>query len=330
MHDVIVIGAGPSGSVAAQILGDEKDVLILDKSDFPRDKVCGGAVTNRLIEKFDIPRSYLSDIRFCKINVGDNQTIEHEVEGVYTLNRKVLDNFLFEKAKKKSSFEKNKVIGLEQDGKKVTVKTEDGQEIESKYVILASGVKDNIMKKRCGMCFSVELPYVLEENTMKIYMGDFKGYAWIFSKKGSSSVGVGTMGKDLTILKEKMRRMLEKEHIGDISSVISNSVYTPIPNWEGKLKTGTGRILIVGDKGGFCNPLSGKGIYYSMLSGYHAANSILIAKDGKALDKYNTLCNLLEWKFELFNLLSGIVEKNTSLAYNLCKNRKLFENLVLH
>src|SRR5882757_7406615 len=46
--DVIVVGAGPSGSSAAYWLaGSGLDVLVLEKAQFPREKVCGDGLTPR-------------------------------------------------------------------------------------------------------------------------------------------------------------------------------------------------------------------------------------------------------------------------------------------
>ena len=46
--DVIVVGAGPDGSATAAYLADHGlDVLLLEKSAFPRDKICGDGLTPR-------------------------------------------------------------------------------------------------------------------------------------------------------------------------------------------------------------------------------------------------------------------------------------------
>lgn len=46
--DVIVVGAGPGGSTAARYLADRGlDVVLLEKSHFPREKVCGDGLTPR-------------------------------------------------------------------------------------------------------------------------------------------------------------------------------------------------------------------------------------------------------------------------------------------
>ena len=49
--DAIVIGAGPAGSTAAYLLASKGfKVLILDKSTFPRDKLCGGLLTWKTVK----------------------------------------------------------------------------------------------------------------------------------------------------------------------------------------------------------------------------------------------------------------------------------------
>ena len=48
--DVIVVGAGPGGSVTAMLLARQGwDVLLLDRARFPREKVCGDGLTPRAV-----------------------------------------------------------------------------------------------------------------------------------------------------------------------------------------------------------------------------------------------------------------------------------------
>jgi geranylgeranyl reductase family protein len=49
--DVVVVGAGPAGSTAATVLARAGlDVLLLEKTEFPREKVCGDGLTPRAVK----------------------------------------------------------------------------------------------------------------------------------------------------------------------------------------------------------------------------------------------------------------------------------------
>lgn len=50
--DVIIVGAGPGGSTAAYHLASHgRSVLLLEKADFPREKVCGDGLTPRAVKQ---------------------------------------------------------------------------------------------------------------------------------------------------------------------------------------------------------------------------------------------------------------------------------------
>ncbi len=49
--DVVVVGSGPAGAFTAALLaGKNHDVLLVDKDDFPRDKICGDALPAEALE----------------------------------------------------------------------------------------------------------------------------------------------------------------------------------------------------------------------------------------------------------------------------------------
>src|SRR6185503_17772982 len=50
--DVLVVGAGPAGSTVAHHLAQAGvDVLVLEKTTFPREKVCGDGLTPRAVKQ---------------------------------------------------------------------------------------------------------------------------------------------------------------------------------------------------------------------------------------------------------------------------------------
>jgi geranylgeranyl reductase family protein len=79
--DVIVVGAGPAGSTAATMLARSgADVLLLEKSTFPRDKVCGDGLTPRGVKQVlalgvDVSSDVWVKNRGLRV-VGGNVTIE--------------------------------------------------------------------------------------------------------------------------------------------------------------------------------------------------------------------------------------------------------------
>ncbi len=53
--EVLIIGGGPAGSTLARALKQAgKDVVIMDKAEFPRDKVCAGWVTPAVMQELEI------------------------------------------------------------------------------------------------------------------------------------------------------------------------------------------------------------------------------------------------------------------------------------
>src|SRR5437763_15431210 len=53
-HDVLVVGAGPSGSACAYWLADAGyDVMLLERKRFPREKTCGDGLTPRAVRQLD-------------------------------------------------------------------------------------------------------------------------------------------------------------------------------------------------------------------------------------------------------------------------------------
>ncbi|MFO8016932.1 MAG: geranylgeranyl reductase family protein [Candidatus Woesearchaeota archaeon] len=117
-------------------------------------------------------------------------------------------------------------------------------------------------------------------STIEMYCGNEvipKGYAWIFPKKDAVSVGIGTTVSEIKRGKLSLRRMLDdfmKAH-----PVASAKLKGGKRICEGgglipaalRDKLYHGRIILIGDAGGFANPLNGGGIYQARKSAVIAA-----------------------------------------------------------
>lgn len=172
-YDVIVVGAGPAGCAAAAFLSKQSlTVLLLDKSSFPRDKICGDGISGpslvilrrigildkiKHIDPWNIEYVTLSSPAGTNLHVH-TPFIDQDVYGGMVIPREKLDQLLFEHVKslpyvealehttvKDLVIEENKITGViaELKGQKETIT----DTFKSKYIIAADGVHSMIAKK---------------------------------------------------------------------------------------------------------------------------------------------------------------------------------------
>lgn len=113
-YDVIIIGAGPAGSTAAILLAQSgQRVLLLEKSRFPREKLCGEFITPECLNVFDRlgVRQRMIDagaktIRRFSIYAPDGRSLELPMEWIadghphaISLTRATMDFVLLERAR---------------------------------------------------------------------------------------------------------------------------------------------------------------------------------------------------------------------------------------
>ena len=114
-YDVIIVGAGPAGATAA-LYANRLGIncIMLDKAIFPRDKVCGDALSGKTVrimrelilidEVEQLSGASINRITFGSpshkqfdINLLGSQNKSHIKKG-FVIPRKIFDNYLFEKA----------------------------------------------------------------------------------------------------------------------------------------------------------------------------------------------------------------------------------------
>ena len=176
-YDVIVVGGGPGGATTASFLArDGHRVLLLEKARFPRDKVCGDAISGKsasvlrelgiqdLVEEaphaiaegvvFSGPRGDEIQIPFPKdvdpSGIKNSKKYNYVTAG-YVQKRVVYDDILFQHAKAQKSvttIEEVDVTGLLMDGSAVVgVKTQDGREFRAPLVIGADGAMSLVARE---------------------------------------------------------------------------------------------------------------------------------------------------------------------------------------
>lgn len=307
--DVAIIGAGPAGCAAGIMLAKKgMKVLVLDKSEFPREKPCGGLLTEKtysiitetlgltgldeiIIQKSDSFEIY-DGKRFINSAKANNYT--------YYVSRKILDNFLLEAAKQAGcvvltgttiSNIKRKIIHIGADNYRFEYMIgADGLNsmVRRHYAIPMS--KNNIA---VGLQVDVPLskmPLSLKWDFPKIYFGYVKyGWGWAFPKGGYVSLGLAGLSPKGASLKTAFDLFLADLACQDVAKE-SQIRGAQIPYGSYLSSPGKDNVLLLGDAAGFVDPITGEGIYNAILSGVIAA--AILSNDGFAnkLEEYKNQC----------------------------------------
>jgi geranylgeranyl reductase family protein len=308
--DVIVCGAGPSGSTAAiELLKQGFSVMILEKKVFPRYKVCGAGLTPKILEivPADIAHvihTTIHSVRFST-NFEEVFTRSSEKPVMFCTSREEFDHLLLKNAEMNGALSKmgEQVKEIIQDNESVTVRTQSGS-YRGRFFVAADGAASLAARTfglrgdiEWGMAWEAELettPYILEKYSETIFLdwGTFPGgYAWVFPKKDHLSAGVGGPARLSRYMPQYYRDFLGSTNI-PVLKTLSNRSF-PIPVKRGKNPVHNKRVVLAGDAAGLTDTLTGEGIYWAVKSGKIAAetvgNAILLGRNN--LDEYSLRIN---------------------------------------
>lgn len=279
--DVIVVGAGPSGSAAAiwaRRFG--LSVALVDRAVFPRDKLCGGLITGRSLRELDqIFGLGPGDPVFLRggpvsFRWGDRELARCEpTTALHFTMRRDFDARLCDQAcLAGATLFTSAVQAL--DMSKGVVRLENGEQLASAVIVGADGVNSAVARhlfgrayrqNRIGFGLEVELPATDPQRMIAI---DFDaanwGYGWVFPKVSGTTVGVGGVLVRNGDLKPALRRLLPQGCTGRIKGQF-------IPFGDFRRRPGRGRVLLVGDAAGLVDPITGEGIALALASGRLAA-----------------------------------------------------------
>jgi len=247
VYEVIVAGAGPSGALTAALLALEgHDVLLLDKSDFPRDKVCGEAVPYHALDILDragmkdkieelFSKGAFNPLTCTRLYSPGNQEVVaplHESDRGYrpcTAPRLIFDAMFQQHAVESGvEFKQARVEELKlENGQVVGLKarTEKGlKEIRARMVVGAEGV--NSLSERTLRKGLVRHEDQHRAIALRAYLEGFElnprevefhfpqevipGYAWIFPMSdGRANVGLGMRLDHYQEKPDSLKKMLE-------------------------------------------------------------------------------------------------------------------------
>ncbi len=306
-YDILVVGGGPGGAVAARTAADAGlSVLLVEKRSAVGVPVRSGESIRKdeLLEFIDADKRFISAEINSVVLIEPDGSMNGSTEGVeYILDRKIFDRELVWRAAEAGAeiqvharaaspiMEGEKVCGavIEQHGKTY--------EVRAKVVIAADGVESKFAKW-AGIDTTIPLngikscvQYVvndidIDEKTKLFYIlpeDDTGGYIWIFPKgKRCANIGVGIPGTDGYKARDYLDSFIEKKFPnGKITEVSAGGVPVCRPLNE----TAADGLLVVGDAARLSNSVTGCGIYNAMFTGRLAAEVAVLAVENEDTSK---------------------------------------------
>jgi geranylgeranyl reductase family protein len=305
MYDVAVVGAGPAGATVSRLLALQGfRVCLIDKEKFPRDKPCGGAFSENILEDFPFLNRRSSEFLRGVAKVGilhsPNRRVSLRGRARMAVARRLeFDSVLYESAIEAGadSISGVRAKELTQLQSKVQLQLSGGNQIEARFVIGADGVNSTVARtthlnrrwptRNITACRVVEIPasdsQIVDRYTHNLEyhfyanLGGHPGYGWIFPKQGFINVGLGFVGNSARGLPRLFRaflRLLKRDGLLPGNADASHAKGALVPTGGPLSRTVRGRCLLVGDAAGMVSPLTGGGIGYAMRAARHAAKTI--------------------------------------------------------
>ena len=291
-HDVVVIGAGPSGSVLGYELAKVGlDVVILEKERIPRYKTCGGGVNVRTARLLDFDISSVTERTVTNGEVtyklGSGFIKRYPEPLTYMVMRDRFDQYLAEKAADAGTavVDGHKVTNIERVNGHFSV-TCQKEEFSGRIIVGADGANSVVARKlglmkgaglSVGLEAEVKVPArVLErwKSMVTIDVGVIPaGYGWVFPKGNHLSIGVVGDVRHSEKLRGYFERFVVGQKLGDYKVLKFKGHKLPMRRPGMTIQKGRG--LLVGDAAGLIDPFSGDGIYYAIRSAQMAAPAVV-------------------------------------------------------
>ena len=306
-YDIAIIGAGPAGCAAALGLGKSGlKVALIDKAEFPREKICGDAIPGPAIKAlkstfpfFEKEFSRLKDkqrISSSRIMLRKGRSIDYHWKlPAYNIKRHEFDIFLLQLVRKYASVDilTGWPVREIEPGNPSVIKSEKKNASITAKLIIGCGGAGSITAK------SFEHDVCKNPETVMAVRGYFKGvnlncstnffyvskkylpgYFWVFPLgDGIFNVGFGMKadkhGKVKVKMKDALEEFIHSERTKDVfggSEQVSeiSAAMIPVGGKRG-MYSGEG-YLLSGDAARLADPLQGHGIDKAIVSGLLSAH----------------------------------------------------------
>ena len=310
--DVVVVGAGPSGSAAAAWAARAgRDVLLIDACEFPRDKACGDGLTPRAVAELRALglREWLDGrIHHHGLRMsGYGTDVEVRWPGLSfpatssAVPRTELDDRIRQVAADSGAAMAlgRKCVDVARDGagRVEAVILADGSRVGCRWLIVADGARSPLgrvlgrqwhQQTVYGVAARAYLtspradePWISSDLELRTADGQvLPGYGWIFPLgNGQVNLGVGALATAKRPAEVALRPLLR--HYADLKRSAWGFTGQPRAHASALLPMG-GAVsgvagenwMLIGDAAACVNPLNGEGIDYGLETGRRAAQML--------------------------------------------------------
>jgi len=305
--DVLVVGGGPAGSsCAAHLVRAGLDVVVIDRAQFPRDKVCAGWITPQVIETtgLDIAdyrqgRTFQPIKGFRTGTIGRPGLVEtaYRREVSFGIRRIEFDQYLLERSRARlklglpvASIRREASEWIVNDSIRASMLVGAGGHFcpIARWLNPRLSSQPSALSPTLVVAQEAEFPidrggessWAVAPELPELYFSrDLAGYGWCFRKEGHINIGIGRLGERslpsaasefVTFLRARSRIPADATwHWRGHAYLISEPPRRVI------VQAG---VLLAGDAAGLAYPESGEGIRPAIESGLLAANTIVGAR----------------------------------------------------
>ncbi len=341
-YDVLVIGAGPGGSMAARYAARHglKVLLIEKRPEIGVPVRCAEGISRAWMDEVEIePQEKWIDAEIdgAKIYSPDEKSIiklsaeQAGNEVGFVLNREYFDKYLASLAAQEGTeiwLKSPAVEIIKEDGYvlgAIVRRFGENVEVRAKIIIGADGFESQVARwaglntvlreRDIVSCIQYRITNIdIEENFTHFFIGSCApgGYVWIFPKgKKEANVGIGVALNKLRSkgeVKKYMDKFIEKHNYlkkGSIIQIVTGAVSTcPVPK-----KIVDNGIMLVGDAARLIDPITGGGIANACISGKYAGEIAAKCIDNPSKECLEEYQNKVKNRWEKKHLRNWFVKE---------------------